>query len=317
MTLSTLAPAPDRCGTRRHVGPWFRRGAFATTLAVILGAVPALMSSPCPSEPAPALADLLRNRLQAGAAQGTLRAGGHEIRASNALPSFYLRREDAPAWISRGRPSSCALRLVAALHAAPEDGLDGTDYHLAAIDSLVSSGRDAAGLVDLEILPHRRLPHPGLPSVSGAGESGQSRGRVAGQPTAARHGSNPGAALASGDVDGALRALPPAQPGYRLLREALADLRAIDAAGGSGTIPAGSTLHPGEEDPRVPPLRRRLRSGGDLVLANDVGGASIRGWPPLWPDSSWVTAWKRTARWGRAPWKPSMFRSRTGSGRWR
>ncbi len=264
MTLSTPAPVPDRRGTRRHVGPGFRRGAFATTLAVILGAAPARMSSPCPSEPAPALADLLRNRLEAGAAQGTLRAGGHEIRASNALPSFYLRREDAPAWISRGRPSSCALRLVAALHAAPEDGLDGTDYHLAAIDSLVSSGRDAAGLVDLEILLTDAYLTFGSHLLQGRVNPSTLKAEWLANRRQVDMAAELTAAMELGDVDAALDALRPSQPGYRALKSLLARFRAVEAEGGWGVVPDGTTLHPGDEDARVPALRRRLVASGDL-----------------------------------------------------
>jgi murein L,D-transpeptidase YcbB/YkuD len=52
--------------------------------------------------------------------------------------------------------------------------------------------------------------------------------------------------------------LRPRRPEYRILVKALADLREIQAHGGWAAIPDGPTLRPGDWDPRVPLLRRRL-----------------------------------------------------------
>jgi len=56
----------------------------------------------------------------------------------------------------------------------------------------------------------------------------------------------------------ALAELAPRDPAYQRLCAALADLRAAAAAGGWPRIGEGPTMHPGDVDPRVPVLRRRL-----------------------------------------------------------
>lgn len=57
----------------------------------------------------------------------------------------------------------------------------------------------------------------------------------------------------------------PPPPGDSLaLKAHLERLEGVFAAGGWGSVPSGPTLRPGEEDPRVIPLRNRLRRSGDL-----------------------------------------------------
>jgi murein L,D-transpeptidase YcbB/YkuD len=70
---------------------------------------------------------------------------------------------------------------------------------------------------------------------------------------------------------------------YRNLKGALAEYRALAAAGGWPSVPAGSTLAPGMSDARVPALRARLAATGDLdsvetAAADDVyDGATVEG----------------------------------------
>jgi murein L,D-transpeptidase YcbB/YkuD len=56
---------------------------------------------------------------------------------------------------------------------------------------------------------------------------------------------------------------PPGHPQYTRLTRALEDHLAMAAAGGWPEVPAGAALHVGERDPRVEPLRNRLRIAGD------------------------------------------------------
>src|SRR5690606_2317469 len=62
---------------------------------------------------------------------------------------------------------------------------------------------------------------------------------------------------------------------YDRLKRALADYRALAAAGGWPAVPAGPTLRPGMEDPRVGVLVERLAVTGDLERAA-VGGGAVR-----------------------------------------
>jgi len=59
----------------------------------------------------------------------------------------------------------------------------------------------------------------------------------------------------------------PAPPGdSAALAEALRELRRVEGAGGWGEVAPGPALRPGEEDPRIPTLRERLRRSGDLPV---------------------------------------------------
>jgi len=224
-----------------------------------------LAAAPCPTQPTAGLSDLLRDRLEAGAALGSVQAAGHEIRAVNALPSFYLRREDAPAWISDGAPSRCAAEVVAALHAAPEDGLDGMDYHLVAIDSLMAAAVDLDAQADLEILLTDAYLTFGSHLLQGRVNPATLEPEWLANRRRVDMATELQTMLEGGDPDASLDGLRPSQPGYRALKSMLARLRRVDATGGWGTVPAGSTLHPGDSDVRVPALRRRLRGSGDLA----------------------------------------------------
>jgi len=71
-------------------------------------------------------------------------------------------------------------------------------------------------------------------------------------------------ALAAGEPVEALEELQPAYPVYVRLREALANLRTIDPASEPPGVPSGVAMRLGDDDERVPALRRRLQFLGLL-----------------------------------------------------
>lgn len=68
-------------------------------------------------------------------------------------------------------------------------------------------------------------------------------------------------ALTLNDLAKLLEALPPPHPGYARLRQSLAKLREIEAAGGWPTVPPGPKLGLGSRGSRVALLRQRLSEG--------------------------------------------------------
>jgi L,D-transpeptidase YcbB len=64
----------------------------------------------------------------------------------------------------------------------------------------------------------------------------------------------------------------PLYAGIAGLEAARAALAAQVAAGGWPRVGPGKVLRPGEDDPRVPVLRRRLAAGGDLPAGGDAAG---------------------------------------------
>jgi murein L,D-transpeptidase YcbB/YkuD len=70
------------------------------------------------------------------------------------------------------------------------------------------------------------------------------------------------------DMKAFLEQQAPPFPQYGELRKKLAEYRAIAAKGGWPSIPAGETLKPDMEDPRVTMVRKRLAVTGDLASGN-------------------------------------------------
>jgi murein L,D-transpeptidase YcbB/YkuD len=70
---------------------------------------------------------------------------------------------------------------------------------------------------------------------------------------------------ASHDIKAEIEGFKPNHFVYVGLKAALARLRTIEAAGGWGTVAAGSPLKVGARDPRVPAIRQRLGASGYLV----------------------------------------------------
>jgi murein L,D-transpeptidase YcbB/YkuD len=70
------------------------------------------------------------------------------------------------------------------------------------------------------------------------------------------------------DLVAAIAGLSPDYNGYQLLRTELASLRAVTAAGGWPTVPAGPTIRPGDTDERIPMVRRRLQATGELAAGD-------------------------------------------------
>ncbi|EME71904.1 hypothetical protein H261_01617 [Paramagnetospirillum caucaseum] len=180
-----------------------------------------------------------------------------------ALRDFYRGRQGQAAWT--GAAAETLLRDTRALAAA--QGLDPATY------ALPNAGNDLDGdvLVSAALLRFGRDLSIGavLPARNVGGFGAETRG----------------------DFDGVrfLRALAEGKPlaeqtetatphyvGYARLREGLEKARAIAAAGGWPTLPAGDKLAPGETDERVPVLRRRLIASGDLA-ADLAEGATYDG----------------------------------------
>ncbi len=67
-----------------------------------------------------------------------------------------------------------------------------------------------------------------------------------------------------GSVDEAIRKMATVQPDYWELFEQANLLDMVEKAGGWPAIPEGKTLHPGDRDPRILPLRHRLEISGFL-----------------------------------------------------
>jgi murein L,D-transpeptidase YcbB/YkuD len=215
--------------------------------------------------PAPPAMETLRARLeQIHDVEGAAVRGARLLQA-DVVVHFFEKRSFEPAW---ALPAD-AEQIREAIFAVELDGLTPSHYHLAAIEALLAARRSSPSRAlddDLQILltdavasllDHVRYgkvvpssldrrwnvdPRAGVPPLGSLLEE------VASAPS-------PRAAIDT---------LKPNHFIYTGLKDALARMRAAQAAGGWPAVPAGGPLKPGASDPRVAALRARLAATGEL-----------------------------------------------------
>ena len=246
---------------------WFSR-ALAAALVVFL-ALGARASH------AQDVAELIRVHIEQLRATGMLEVGGEAVASRNMLTEIYERREFEPLWQAAWQVDS----LLEVIEDSYAEGLDPDDYHHAAVQAARAAFADADA-----IAPAERAALDVLLTDSVARLGFHLRfGKV--DPVAIDPhwnlerdliGSDPAATIAAASESPSMsefaRRVLPRVFLYDRLKRALADYRALAAAGGWPAVPAGPTLRPGMEDPRVGVLAERLAVTGDLERTA-VGGA--------------------------------------------
>jgi murein L,D-transpeptidase YcbB/YkuD len=215
----------------------------------------------------------IESRLSDGNQNRQFVCQGETICGLKLIPLFYQERGFSPAWINGRQLRPKAKVLIQTVHNAFEDGLEPQDYHAIAIAETLAMLTNASELTiqkqaeywaDLDLL----LTDAFL--LLGTHLSG---GRI-----------DPETLHSDWLVDErsidlllllhtvsdinrldlAIERLRPAHRGYLGLRNALQQLRNQQARGGWPAIVGGTTLRPGNADPRIPNLRRRLELSGDI-----------------------------------------------------
>jgi L,D-transpeptidase YcbB len=246
-----------------------------STAAVQSSPLETLVSPAIISSPEELVAAQIRIRIETAGVVTELRAGGEPVYASSELPEFYIQRLYQPAWSDSNGPIRLVDDLVNSIRGADLEGLRPEDYHLTAIEILLSAVRDDL-LSGAEILPDR-WAELDLLLTDAFMEYGSHllAGRVNPETikpewVANRRGADFASllkfALALGDVAGTLEKLALPQRGFQRLREALAHYRALAAEGGWPTIPDGPTLKLGDKSLSVIALKERLLIEGDMEI---------------------------------------------------
>ena len=232
-------------------------------MATLLVSCPAMVAA----QDALDLEPLLRGRVEALRSGLTVAPGDRPLLARAALPAFYEARAFAPAWTVPGGDAR-VRELIDAIGESRAHGLDPEDYHLRALRRLADSARrptaGAPERADLELVASDAFlvlaSHLLMGRVNPETIDPE---WLANRRDAALHLVLEEAA-ASGDIAGTLYALAPQQARYSALLRKLAELRALEEAGGWPTVGDGPRLEAGVSDPRVVELRRRLVAAGDL-----------------------------------------------------
>jgi murein L,D-transpeptidase YcbB/YkuD len=213
---------------------------------------------------APVGAMTLPERLESLASGAVATVRGEDLISVMALPRVYDATGGHLLWDDPGRRAD----LLDAIRGVAADGLVPDDYHLAALEAL--GAEDPLDTDDdllatdafVMLISHLALgkvdavrlePNWSLPLST-------ARQRTAFDAIVA--------ALGSGRIREAANEARPHHYLYERGRAALARYRALAAAGGWETLPAGPRLEPDARDPRVPLLRRRLALDGDLPSAD-------------------------------------------------
>ena len=210
-------------------------------------------------------------------AKGTLVEIEHEkIYAKSVLAKFYQQLEYAPAW----QDLEALKEAIEALEGSYDDGLLPVDYHVDVLKSIVQKIEDSSdqGGVDHEwvakfdllmtdaillyayhLLDGKIDPH----SLDVQWNFGY-------QELPGGDGKRLAEAINNHTLLKELHGLRPEIPSYGNLMRELAEYRIIAENGGWGTITAGAKIDPGESDPRILQIRRRLEVTGDLSNLNNM-----------------------------------------------
>lgn len=225
---------------------------------------PSQAATPAPA-PQPVVAV---NPLQpVGEAIAALLATPESVTASKkeqeALATFYGARQNMPVFVTDTGLDARGKAVIARLDAAGEDGLDPTDYQVAA----PKKGATAAELARTEI----KIALAAMAYARHAQSGRFDPGRISSLVTPVREIPDPTATLTkigyAPDANAALAAFNPPHAGYKALKVQLA--KANGQAPAIPAIPPGPQVKPGASDPRMPVLRARLgvtgKPGDDLL----------------------------------------------------
>ena len=198
---------------------------------------------------------------------------GHDV-PDTAFIDFYASRDFAPAWVNGQGLNDNGQALLATLGDAAVEGLQPHDY----VNDQVLSRVDAADPVaraELDLLLSDAFVRFGNDLMNG-----RFRQREA-TPVMRDFESHMDLtqplryAVDTGQVAETLRGMAPPHRQYQDLRRALAEYRALAAAGGWPTVPdTGSSLEQGQSGDAISALRARMVASGDYAppaegVAND------------------------------------------------
>ncbi|HXI76852.1 MAG TPA: L,D-transpeptidase family protein [Steroidobacteraceae bacterium] len=223
-----------------------------------------------PPQPADAVVEAVRQRIDDLSTSGQSTVEGERLIAAQALPAVYQLHGYQPFWDAPRIAS-----LINAIHGSAADGLTPADYHLAALEKLAGA-IDGTPLrtaqLDLlatdaytVLLCHLYFGKADPVSIDSRWNFDTRQIEARDVPQFLLD------ALSRPDIASALNEARPDHWMYKNLVDALSAYRAIEKAGGWPTVADGPTLRRGVTDPRVPSLRHRL------VASHDAAGDLAEG----------------------------------------
>ncbi len=182
------------------------------------------------------------------------------------LADIYNTAKLQPIWVTTSGPGKKAEILLTVLQNSSSDGLIPEDYQTSRITSLWQS-KTPDQLIELDTLLTTALVSYGHDAQYGRADSGANKPDLSAQDEEipAFNGLTlVQTALSAPDFTQFLTSLLPSHPYYKNLRAALPHYQALEKAGGWPLVAAGKSIHPGEQEPRIPVIRTRLQKEGFL-----------------------------------------------------
>ena len=199
-----------------------------------------------------------------------------KIYAKSVLAEFYQHIEYKPAW----KDFEALLLAIQALEGSYNDGLLPVDYHVDVLRSIFEKLEqstdqgavnhewvakfdllmtDAILLYGYHLMQGKIDPHSlDVQWNFGYAELPGGDGKLLAE------------AINNHTILQVLHGLRPTIPSYADLMRELAEYRTIAENGGWGTVSAGGKIDPGDSDPRINQIRRRLEITGDLSNLNNM-----------------------------------------------
>jgi murein L,D-transpeptidase YcbB/YkuD len=217
----------------------------------------------------PAVRNEISARVERIGTTAGLEIQGAAISSVIVIPALYQERDYSPLWTNQ-HP---IRQLLDAIRSIGADGLDPTDYHLAALEQLqqqTGSKASPAQLADFDILLTDSLVRLGYHLMIGkvdpvALDQNWNMDKTVGDLDAVLAMAN---AVTNGSVDQLIDSLRPQAPIYAQMKTALARYQRMAAAGGWQSLAEGPAIKSDMSDPRVPALRERLAASGEFTGAD-------------------------------------------------
>jgi L,D-transpeptidase YcbB len=187
---------------------------------------------------------------------------------------LYAPRGFEPLWAA-GDGSERVLAVVEVLRRADEHGLDPSPYHLGAIERRIGAPGERER-AELDLLVSDAVMRYGSHVAFGAYRPTRTTKEIELAPLDHDPTRLALDAARAPDVRAYLDSLPPTDPGYRRLQEALARYRDAAARGGWPEVPDGPKLTPGMRGPEVAAIRARLAATGEAPAAKRSPGVYDR-----------------------------------------
>ncbi|MFZ0389445.1 MAG: L,D-transpeptidase family protein [Calditrichia bacterium] len=254
-------------------------------IIVLLFICSALQVNARPPEETPS--NILRNSIEMIGNLPLITVQNERLFASQTLPVFYERRGYQLAWFEGGRLLPQADSLLKAVSRSERHGLTPAVYHLNRLKELSAQIRQgqatAVQIAGLDLLLTDAFLVYGSHLLAGRVDPEKlhslwlANRRQLDMAAVLQDGLN------SGRIAAELAKLDPPQNGYQELQKALQHYRRIAESGSGAVIQSGISIRPGQQDNRLPAVRRRL-------FRQEFLKDSLPPKTPLYYDSSLLAA---------------------------